>query len=242
MGVTDDILAYKRQYLDPFNVVGHPFISDEDDPLGGGGPPLADSEEYKMLKAAAEGFGANYAEDRGIANQARFHDNLAIARLRAAEEGKTPSAAEALMRTAIDRNNDQALGVAAHVAPQMALRAGLEAQQTGGSKVAAGVGNQRAAEINAARELLANSTGRARAIETSGAVSTGNTLAGAITAPYKAKAREKAAHDAEVASFMQTGGTLLSSDKRGKTDIKVDPKLADDFLRSLSAVIAKGAR
>ena len=233
MSIGDDLLAFKQKYLDPLNVVGHPLISDEDDPLGAR-EDLTTTPEYEMLRAAAEEFGRNYKEDRDNAQVARGQDILAIARLRAAEEGRTPSAAEALMRTAIDRNAGQALGAAAHAAPGMELRAGLEAQQRGAAPAAAGIGNMRAAELNAARQLLAESTGRARAIETQGAGATGNTLAGGITAPYKAKAREKAAHDARRASYMQFGaGLLANSDARGKRDIRPAPAMADDFLRSL---------
>lgn len=239
MALADDLKSFKSNYLDRLNIVGHPLI--EDDPLStADDEKLSDSEEYAMLKAAAEDFARNYQQDRMIADVARENDRVAMARLRAAEEGKTPSAAEALMRTAIDRNIDQATGVAARVAPGMALRAGLDAQQRGGAAIAAGTGNARAAEIAAARQLLADSISRAHAIETSGAVGTGNTLAGAVVAPYKAKMRERAAKDARQAAYMQTGAGLLggvASDIRLKRDIRPAPQMADDFLRSLSARI-----
>lgn len=238
MSLADDLLKFKQEYLDPLNVVGHPLIPDEDDPLGKK-TDLTSTEEYALIKAAAEDFARNYQDDRYRAAVARENDRVAISKLRAAEEGKTPSAAEALMRTAIDRNIDQATGLAARTAPGMALRTGLEAQKRGGAAAAVGTGNARAAELNAARALLADATSRARQIDTQAAVGTGNTLAGTVTAPYQAKAREKAARDARTAAYMQTGAGLLS-DARLKRDIRPAPGMADDFLRSLSSRV--GAR
>lgn len=207
------------------------------DDLGITTPDPSKSPEYQKLASAADAFGAFYQQDRANMADSRSMDVDTIARLRAAEEGKTPSAAENLMRTAIDQNNSQALGLAATLGgsnPGMALRAGMDAQAQGGSRSAAQIAAMRAQEMDAARQLLARQTGQGRATDTAAATSTGNTFSNIVGAPFAAQERADASNQALWGDVFKTSGTVLAaSDERLKTGAAIDPAAADAFLSTL---------
>lgn len=227
------------------------------DDLGITAPDPHNSPEFQRLEAAADAFGGYYNADRQTANDSRNMDLQSIADLRAAAEGRTPSAAEALMRKAIDQNSSQALGLAATLGganPGAALRAGLDVQAAGGAKSAADVAAIRAKEQDAARQLLAESTSRRSAIDTGAAGHTGDTFSGIVAAPYGATERAGAANQAFAGQVISGVGNWLGSDNngyagatgnngndsaaasdiRGKRDIQPAPEMADAFLSSVS--------
>lgn len=216
------------------------------DSLGVTTPDPSSSPQFQQLQQAANDFGGYYKQDRANVADSRTQDLDTIARLRAAEEGKTPSAAEALMRKAIDQNANQALGLAATLGgsnPGMALRAGLQAQEAAGTKSAADIAALRANEMAGARQLLAEQTSKGRAVDTSGASSTGNTFANIVGAPYAAK-------NAADASNQALWGTVLSGVAKGvaasdislKRDIQPAPAMADAFLGRVAAPTANDYR
>lgn len=208
---------------------------------------LRNSPEFKALQEAADAFKTRSGGLDTAAAETRGMDMDTIARLRAAEEGKTPSAAEALMRKAIDQNAGSALGIAATTGgfnPGFAMRAGLTAAADTGAKSAADIAALRASEMDAARRVLADQTRSASARDTGAAGVAAGQYGNAVAAPYQAMQTNDAANQALLGTLIgagsQVGAAYLSggkpaapSDETLKTGVQPSPAMADDFLSSL---------
>lgn len=204
-------------------------------------PDLTQSPEFAALKQAADQFNADYGSTKGRVSETRGIDLDTISRLRDAEAGKVPSAAEELLRKAGDQNARQALGLASTLGganPGMALRSGLAAFSDAGARSAADLAALRANEQATARGQLADATGRAAGRDVAEESGARDAYGRAIAAPFAARVGQQQMDNAAAASNQALWGNVLGgiakSDETTKSNIAPAPAAADAFLASLA--------
>lgn len=208
-------------------------IREGTDALGITVPDPSKSPEYQKLVEAANTFSGNYNAAGAGVGETRGLDLQTIKMLQEAAAGRAPSAAQNLMRSALDENANRSLGLASTIGgrnPGMALRSGLTAFQQTGQNSAADFAALRAKEQEAARALLAQSTGAAAGRDVQRELGAGNLYAGAVGAPFGAQERAGAANQALLGTIW---GAVAKSDERSKANIGAGGPMSDEFLSSL---------